>query len=182
MLDIQANYPLVCQVFARRFRHARSRGGRALKLDFEDTFQDMLLDLCRKQSGASAWDPARSGMVTYLWMVADSSIGNAIRGTSAGKRDRQDLGDEEDVALGIDLAHGGPDAEQELALSEEVASLRAAMALLSDEDRFVLEEHDGKGRALATVARDLGVSRQRVGQRVTDARARLRALLAERSS
>jgi len=47
-------------------------------MDPEDTWQDVALGIIRRQRGASRWDPTRSGMVHYLWVMIGSLVSHAV--------------------------------------------------------------------------------------------------------
>lgn len=88
-----------------------------------------------------------------------------------------------DAATGaIDAAvDAGPDAAQRLLAAEERRALREAMDALPDDARETVVLYYREGRSAAQVARLLGLSEEAVWQRLTRARAALRADLLARA-
>lgn len=93
---------------ARRLYYKRfSRRVLKVGLDAEDCWQDVAVGIIRRQRGASRWDPARSGLVHYLWIIIGSLVNHSINAHMARTKHLriplgQDEGDlDEDPALAL---------------------------------------------------------------------------------
>jgi RNA polymerase sigma factor FliA len=137
---------------------------------------------------ARAWDPERSGCFSTLacrtiermiirgvrreWKperaAATVSLDDLIAGEErAGSRERF-----------VDLLTAEQDVEGELLLGETRAALRSAVAKLPTPHRRLIERHYYEDVPVATLAEELGVSRQGIYARQQQALRQLRAALA----
>jgi RNA polymerase sigma factor for flagellar operon FliA len=132
----------------------------------------------RKLQQATGRDPSTSELAEELAITADevhemiASLGCVYLLSL-----EQPLGVEDDSEITMmDLVDGFPDEPaQEVELSEYRQKLRRAIEQLNDERyKFLLTQHYFQGVTLEDIARELGVSRQRVRQMHTFAIRRLR--------
>lgn len=175
MLDITEHYEMIKTSFTSRFWKARRKGGKFLKLNFEESFQDFLVELLQKQKyPKSRFDPSRSSLVTYIWLVADSSIYRQLVVMGRQKNKGGELGEEEDAVLGLQI-------EDPRGLSDESVDLHKTLsrviAELSNKDQELLNSYYFEGLKLDDIADRLGCTRQRAGQLVTKALTRARKKL-----
>ena len=105
-IDLAAHHLDVRRVTLRKYGRAARRAG----IDPDDLVQEVCLRIHRHNSGASAYDPSRAAMTTYIRMQARSALLNLLEKRESrieeqlGFRDRD--GVERDVAL---ADHEAPD-------------------------------------------------------------------------
>ncbi|MGE3174853.1 MAG: RNA polymerase sigma factor [Planctomycetota bacterium] len=134
--------------------------------DVEDLVQDVLLAAWRHRGTFRG----EASVGTWLCRIAIRRVQRHARWVSLRRGLRPLLPTDE-------VRAEGPDGATATAATEEVSALRGAMTRLRHPDREILVLRYLEGRAIDEVAALLGTSRAAADQRLSRARARLRALL-----
>ena len=159
------------EAFAALFRHFGPRlrgwlargGGDAGKV--EDVLQEVFAAVWRK---ANLYDSRRATAAAWIFAIARN------RRIDAFRRDRRPEFDPEDPAFRPDPL---PDGEQALAARERTDAVRAALAVLSEEQREVLRLSFYEGESYEAIAIRLGIPLGTVKSRARLAFRNLRAEL-----
>lgn len=83
-----AVYTLARRLYFKRFSQRVTAAG----LDADDGFQEVLIGLVRRQHGRSRYDPSRSGLSNYLYVVISGIVIN-LADSARRRRVHEELGD-----------------------------------------------------------------------------------------
>lgn len=128
------------------------------RADAEEVALDVYTQVWRQ---AARYDPARGEAVSWLMTLAHSRAIDRLRSRAGTRRREEELDDDAPVA---DL---GPDPEAASALGERARSVRRALALLSPEQRRVIELAYFEGLTHVEIA-------ERISQPLGTAKSRIR--------
>lgn len=122
---------------------------------------------------ADRFDPARGEAVTWLLTLTHSRAIDRLRSRSGSRRREQELDE------GAAFAAEGPDPEAATELGQRARSVRCALALLSPEQRQVIELAYFEGLTHVEIAERIGQPLGTTKSRIRLGMAKLRDTLAE---
>jgi len=172
--------PEVWRTARRLYWRSFSRRVLRVGLDPEDVWQDVAVGIIRRQKGASKWDPSRSGMVHYLWIVIGSLVSHCIESHLARQKHvRPWIPSLEDDDMVEDPALARAEAPEDFGL-RDLEELAEGAGVPVDVLVAVAEGMTAREAVQATGLR--GIEAEAVAQRVTALGRRGRGTKAESGS
>jgi hypothetical protein len=147
-LDIGSRYGLIRRLICG---HPAFKAAVAIGVDPDDLRQDVFLRLVCRQLGSGEFDPTRSSLSTYVWLVTFCSVGNYLRTQRRHRRPPADLGDQD----GVCYEHGAMSPEAQLHRAcGELGLDREAYEVVLEVAHGRLRRDDGRVVALGALVRE----------------------------
>ena len=136
----------------------------------EEVAQDSFVALWRRPG---AFDPDRGSLKSFLLGVARNKAIDAVRREEAGKRARDSL------AAEVEMASAAPSGSEQVVSLEEQQEMRDVLARLSEVQREAIVLAYFGGRTYREVATELGIPEGTAKTRLRDGLTRMRELMTD---